>query len=172
MKQSTESIIHKFPVLEKYIPDREDVILENQVLENLDDTEQIFFKLICFFEKPNDNHFDLWDLFKTIDKDWLPFALECIITFFKNDTYLMEDTRSTFNIIKEDIEYLNQTDFAHFLNEHKKEHGMNFSRPMINTYLKRGKVPPPDLTINKNKYWLKETCERYLHTIRKENNTF
>lgn len=163
MKKASKKIINYFPYLEKYIPNSESVLLEQQTLDKLNDTEQIFLKLIWFFEMPDENNFNLYDLLKHIDQSWLSFALECIFIYFSEDTYLMSE--KTFSVITEDKIYFNQTDFANFLNDNKEKHGKNFSRAMLNTYLKRGVVPIPDINIANNKYWLKETCEKYLKEI-------
>lgn len=163
MKVATKKIIEYFPYLEKLIPDSESVILEQQTLDNLNDTEQVFLKMIWFFERPDDNNFNLYDLLRYIDKDWLSFALESIVVYFSDDTYLIDEP--TFSLITDDKVYLNQNNFTNFLNENKEKHGRKFSRPMLNTYLKRGVIPNPDLTISDTKYWLKETCEKYLDSI-------
>jgi len=163
MKRATKKIIDFFPHLEKHIPDSESVILEQQTLDNLNETEQVFLKMIWFFERPKDNNFNLYDLLEHIDKDWLSFALECIFIYFSEDTYLMDESK--FSIVTENSIYLNQSDFVEFLNKHKKSHGMNFSRAMLHTYFKRGLIPKPDLTVANNRYWLKETCNLYLDSI-------
>lgn len=160
MKQSTKNILNSFPVLEDKIPNDESVLLEEQVLNQLNDTEQVFLKLVWFFEKPYENNFNLFDLFNQIDKDWLSLALESITIFFYKDNYFEDNT--SFLILTEQDEYLNQSDFADFLNENKEAHGKKFSRPMVNTYLKRGLIPSPDIEIAGAKYWLKETCAEYV----------
>lgn len=163
MKKASKKIISYFPYLEKFIPNNESVLLEQQTLDKLNDTEKVFLKLIWFFEKPTQNNFNLYDLLQYIDKDWLPFALECIVTFFYKDNYF-ENNRN-FSIITNDTEYLNQANFTKYLNEHKDAHEKKFSRAMLNTYLNRGIIPEPDLEIAGTKYWLKETCEKYLKEI-------
>jgi len=163
MKKTTEKVIEMFPALEKHIPDYDSVLLEQQTLNQFNDVEQVFLKLIWFFENPNEYNFNLFDLYRSLDDDWLSFALECIVSFFENDTYLLKDAH--FSIIKEGNDYMNQTRFADFLNEHKSLHGKNFSRAMLNTYLKRGAIPEPDLIIGNTKYWEKDTCQDYLEEI-------
>lgn len=170
MKYSTRKILEFFPMLKDKIPNHDSILLEEQTLNELNETEQVFLKMIWFFESPSKNNFNLYDLLKYIDKDWLSFALECIVSFFENDTYLLKDAH--FSIIKEGNDYMNQTRFADFLNEHKSLHGKNFSRAMLNTYLKRGVIPEPDLIIGNTKYWEKDTCRDYLDKIMLEKGQF
>jgi len=163
MKHATKKVLDFFPILTEKVPNYDSVLLEETTLNELNDTEQVFLKLIWFFEKPTQNNFNLYDLLQYIDKDWLPFALECIVTFFYKDNYF-ENNRN-FSIITNDTEYLNQANFTKYLNEHKDAHEKKFSRAMLNTYLNRGIIPEPDLEIAGTKYWLKETCEKYLKEI-------
>lgn len=150
-------------MLKDKIPNHDSILLEEQTLNELNETEQVFLKMIWFFESPSKNNFNLYDLLKYIDKDWLSFALECIVTFFYKDNYF--ESKPDFSIITSDTEYLNQTNFTNFLNEHKNAHGKNFSRAMLNSYLNRGIIPEPDLELAGTKYWLKETCEEYLSSL-------
>lgn len=163
LKRATKKIVEYFPCLKNSIPNSESVILEQRTLDKLNDTEQVFLKMIWFFEQPHENNFNLYDLLEYVDGDWLSFALECIFVYFSEDTYLIK--RPTFSVVTEDKVYLNQNGFTNFLNVHKDKHNKNFSRPMLNTYLKRGLIPKPDLTVADTKYWLKETCEEYLYSI-------
>jgi len=163
MKQATTKILASFPNLKDKIPNYDSVLLEERTLKELNSTEQVFLKMIWFFENPSQNNFNLYDLLKYIDQEWLSFSLECIVTFFYKDTYL--GGKPNFSIITGETEYMNQKNFVDFLNENKEKHGKNFSRAMLNTYLSRGTIPSPDIELAGNKYWLKETCERYLRSI-------
>ncbi|MFG6121126.1 hypothetical protein [Thalassobacillus sp. B23F22_16] len=163
MKKATEKIINYFPSLKDNIPDCDSILLEEQTLQELSDTEQVFLKMIWFFEQPSQNNFNLYDLLEYLDQDWLSLALESIMTFFYKDNYFGDNPG--FSLITDESDYMNQTNFANFLNEHKKLHGRNFSRPMLNSYLNRGIIPTPDLELAGTKYWLKETCESYLNSI-------
>lgn len=163
MKHATAKVLESFPILKDEIPNSDSILIEERTLEKLNNTEQVFLKLIWFFENPSKNHFNLYDLLKYIDQSWLSFSLECIVTFFYKDTYL--DGKPDFSIINEDTEYMNQTNFVDFLNENKEKHDKNFSRAMLNSYLSRETIPLPDIELSGNKYWLKETCEEYLNSI-------
>lgn len=163
MKQATDKVLDNFPILKDKIPNYESVLLEENTLEQLNNTEQVFLKMIWFFENPTRNNFNLYDLLEYLDQDWIPFALESIITFFYKDTYLT--SQPSFSIITDDTEYMNQTNFVDFLNENKKKHGKNFSRAMLNSYLNRESIPRPDIELAGTKFWLKETCESYLYSI-------
>lgn len=166
MKQATVKILEYFPNLKNKMPNYDSVLLEERTLEELNSTEQVFLKMIWFFESPSKNNFNLYDLLKYIDQEWISFALECIVTFFHKDTYL--DVKTNFSIITDETEYMNQTNFVDFLNENKEKHGKNFSRAMLNSYLSRETIPSPDIELAGSKYWLKETCEEYLSSISEE----
>lgn len=163
MKKATSKVIKEFPHLKEFLPNSESVLLEQQTLDKLNDTEQVFLKMIWFFERPHDNNFNLYDLLQYIDKDWVSFALECIFIYFEKDTYLVDNP--TFSVVTEDSTYYNQSDFVNYLNDNKDKHKRSFSRPMLNVYLKRGNIPSPDLVIADTKYWLKETCTAYVESI-------
>lgn len=156
MKRATTEIITFFPNLEQYLTDNESVILSNETLSSLMDMEQTFLKLAWFFEKPDRENFNLECLYKTLEDEWLEFALEVIDLFFKEDTYLIKNTTTSF--VTEKDTYLNQSQFANYL----KDNGLTFTRSKLNTYIKREKVPAPDLVVGGVKYWLKVTCENYL----------
>jgi|SRR5690625_1172352 len=163
MKKSTEMILCAFPMFEKHINDYDSVILRERILSSIEQPHQTFIQLLWFFENPDNERFNLEVIYKNLDDHWLSFALETIATFFLEDINLIKE--STFLLIKENDKFLKQSDFVVLLNEHKKDHGMSFSRPMLNTYLKRGSIPRPDLIISGQRYWRKETCNDYLKSI-------
>ena len=163
MKKSTEMILKHFPILENHINDSGSAVLRDSILTELNSTERTFLCLAWFFENPDIESFNLETLYKNLDNDWLSIALELIVYFFANDTYLINEP--TFSLVTEKSEYLNQANFTKFLNEHKNVHGKNFSRAMLNSYLNRGIIPEPDLELAGTKYWLKETCEEYLSSL-------
>lgn len=156
MKIATERIIEKFPMLEEELSSNENVLLSNHALEKLSEVEQVFLRLACFFEKPNEGNFNLESLYKHLNNEWLEFALEVIHTFFHKDTYLIQDP--THSIITDGDYYMNQSRFADFL----KENGLNYDRSKLNIYIKRGKAPKADITIGGTKYWERSTCEKFL----------
>lgn len=160
MKHATQEVIFYFPVLESYLTDRESVILSNEALSNMSDAEEVFLRLIWFFENPNQGNFNLESLYQKLDNDWLEFAIEVIDLFFKKDTYLIEKPTTSF--ISEKKVYYNQKEFADFLTEH----GVPFSRPKLNTYMNRNKLPQPDLVVSETKYWLTSTCFKYLEELK------
>ena len=162
MKVATKQIVDKFPMLKTKLPDHESVLLSEETLKHLSDTEQFFLRMAWFFENPRKENFNLNTLFDQIDEEWLSFALESINVFFKRDTYLLDQT--DFSIITEDSMYYSQSDFATYLNEH----GFNYSRPKINTYKSRGTIPPPDITVSNVPYWELSTCESYLRELQHE----
>lgn len=168
MKKATKKVIDYFPFLEKHIPDSESVILEEQTLEKFSEVEQVFLKLVWFFEQPEKNNFNLYDIYSSLDGDWLSYALECIFFYFSEDTFLMNEPN--FSLITDETELYNQSDFANYLLDHVDKHNIKFSRQMISTYSKRGTLPDPDLVIGRKKYWKKDTCEAYLEHISNINN--
>lgn len=167
MKKATKKIIDSFPLLEKHIPDYDSVMLEQQTLDRFNETEQVFLRLIWFFENPEKNNFNLLDIYESLEGDWLSFAIESIAFFFEKDTFLLKE--ANFSLITERSELLNQSDFARFLSDNQELHNIKFSRQLISTYLKRGTLPDPDLTVAGRHYWEKETCENYLKKISLNN---
>lgn len=163
MKKSSTMILDKFPFFEKHLNDYDSTILTDNALSEYSKTEQVFLRLLWFFENPDNENFNLESLYKHLSDGWLSFALESIVIFFKEDTYLMK--KPSFSLVTEKSAYYNQSDFVRFLNENKHLHELNFSRPMFNTYLKRGHIPEPDLVVGGSKYWTKESCETYLNQI-------
>lgn len=166
MKKSIQMILDYFPMLEEHINDSESTLLRGEILSKLDNPQRTFLSLMWFFENPDNENFNLESLYKNLDGDWLSIALESIITFFSNDTYLIKEP--TFSIVTEKATFFNQAEFVKFLDENKDVHGRNFSRPMLNTYLKRGDIPQPDLVVGNSKFWKEETCKSYLSSL-KEN---
>ncbi|MCP3029617.1 hypothetical protein [Halobacillus sp. A5] len=156
MKKSTALIVNQMSSFEKVMPTNENVNLDDEALKKFNDVEQTFLRLVCFFEEPDDENFNLASIYKHLDDDWLNLALQAIHVFFSEDTYLMK--KPTFSVIRESDEYKNQTQFAQYL----KEHGLQYDRSKINVYVKRGIVPTPDLEIAGSKYWKGSTCEVYL----------
>lgn len=163
MKKSTQLILEKLPMLEKHMKDYDSHILSSETLEQFNDVEQTFLRLLWFFENPEKENFNIELIYQSLDDGWLSLALESIFVFFKEDTYLLKDP--DFSLIKETDTFYNQSDFAVFLNEHKNVHQKNYSRQMVHTYLKRGLLPKPDLIIGNTKYWKEETSINYLKSL-------
>lgn len=160
MKNATKEILSYFPMLEKYLNDNDNVLLFDETLSNLTDEEATFLKLVWFFENPDEQNFNLEMLYNYFSDDWLEFAIETIDLFFKHDTYLIK--RPTTSFVSESKDYLNQTEFADLL----VSNGVPFTRQKVNIYLKRGKMPQPDLTISNSKFWLASTCLEYLNEVK------
>lgn len=158
MKKSTSQIIEKFPRFKDQIHAYENMLLANNALKDLNSVESTFLKLIWFFENPEQETFDLRTLYLHLENDWLEFALELIVQFYREDTYLIR--KPSFCIIKESSDYLNLTQFAEFLSAN----GLNYNRQKLNLYFSRGIVPKPDLIIGNVKYWSKKTVEYYKKT--------
>lgn len=151
MKKTTKKIIDNFPKLHAYVS-----------LENLDDSDfqlddiqLTFLKLIRFFENPNKESFDLQLLYTHLDNDWLEFALELIVEYFREDTFLIRDP--SFSLIRDGSDYFGLSKFADYL----ANHGLPYSRQKLNLYYSRGSVPKPDLIVGGIKYWSKETVQLY-----------
>jgi len=162
MKQATKRILEYFPMLEKYLPSNENTILSDNALSQVSEVEQVFLRLTWFFENPEKENFNLETLYKQLDNDWLEFALEVILTFFKEDTYLIQNP--SHSIITDGDYYMNQSRFAEFLNEN----GLKYDRSKLNVYLDRGIVPKPDIIISGTMYWERSTCEKFLYEQTKD----
>lgn len=152
MKKTTSRIIEAFPVLE-------DKILTNEHSKELTDLlnpiEQTFLKLGWFFENPVEFNFNLSTLYKDLENEWLDWALELITQFFREDTHLIQ--QSSYAIVKDGWEYLNQSQFATFLTQS----GLKYDRAKVKNYYDRGKIPEPDLVIGGTKYWRRSTAKQY-----------
>jgi len=159
MKNSTDMILDRLPVLNQYINTDECILISNEALSKLNDMEQTFLKLVCFFEDPNEQNFNLESIYKTLEDDWLVFALEVIFVFFKKDTYLLKESKVEF--VTENNNYLNQSQFVDFLNNN----GVKYTRQKMNTYIKRGKIPEPSLVVAGVKYWDHSVCVEYLKSL-------
>jgi len=157
MKKSTQEIISYFPSLKDYLQDNENILLTDEALSKLNDTEQVFLRLAWFFENPDKENFNLETIYKKLDGEWLSFALQVIFEFFEKDTYLLQETK--FSVITEGSVYYNLADFARYLTNN----GCEFSRQKLNVYVKRGVTPDPDIIVAGVRYWAEGTVESFLH---------
>ena len=154
MKKTTKKVLDQFPVLRNKLQAQND----EKALSSLLPNEKTFLQLIWFFEDPS-SKFDLSLLYLTLEGDWLEFALECISTYFQEDTYLIPNSKMT--IIKEGDEYLNQAKFADYLSDQ----GLEYSREKLHVYYKRGVLPNPDVYMTDIPYWKMSTVEAYCHKL-------
>ncbi|RBW68257.1 hypothetical protein [Bacillus taeanensis] len=155
MKKATKHILDKFPMLEGKLEAYQNRDSIKDVMEPLNDVEETFLKLVWFFENPEDESFHLGWLYRDLDDDWLEFALELIAFYFREDTYLIKNP--SFSLIREGDDYLNQTQFAGYLVENR----LKYDRVKLNVYMKRGKIPKPDIKLSGQGYWSKSTVERF-----------
>lgn len=150
-KKSLNLVFEAFPSLEKLMKGASD-----KEINNMNDTEIVFYQLALFFEEPKMNSFDMRLLYLNLKDDWLTFAFECLETFFKEDTFLLR--RDYESIIKESQEpLLNQKQFADEL----KTKGFDMERNKLNVYYKRGKLPFPDQLIFDKPHWYLSTVTRF-----------
>lgn len=152
MKKATEKVLGHMPFLKEHY--------EGKATKGLSKGEKVFLKLIYFFESPKTKGFDLREIYNHLDNDWLEFALECIHTYFLEDTYLV--TNPSHSLITDGDYYLGQTSFAEYLNEN----GVPFDRAKMSKYISRGKIPEADVIINGVKYWERITCNNYLDKLK------
>jgi hypothetical protein len=142
LKKATKQIIEIFPNLEEK--------------KELNEVEATFLKLACFFEDPEHQDFNIGLLYKHLDNDWLELALELMVQFFSEDTYLIKRPALSF-VRKGSNGYFNQKQFADFL----AENGLNYDKRKLNVYYKRGKISEPDLEIGGTTYWSKASVEKF-----------
>ena len=87
MKNTTKRIVEKFPNLEEKVVEKKGSgLVVVDAIPFSDSVERIFLKLALFFEYPEEAHFDLSSLYKSLDNEWLEWALELITQFFQEDT--------------------------------------------------------------------------------------
>lgn len=153
MKNATMEILAKCPNLASYIETRE----VPKDLKPLNEHEQALAGLARFFEYRE--AFDLNRLYKEVDAEWIPFALEWLSTYFYADTYLAKTQKPL--IIKNPSDLMGQKDFAELMNEH----GSTMDVKKIHMYRKRGKLPKETVMIGGKPYWIKEKVENYIKNI-------
>jgi hypothetical protein len=163
MKKTTMRIIQAFPNLRAEIAAKTHTGLEES--ENFDPVQHTFLKLACFFENPEETDFNLGYLYKTLDNDWLEWALELITQFFREETYLIQNP--SFAIVKDGAGYLNQSQFAEYLTAQ----GLRYDRAKVKNYYDRGKIPAPDLLIAGTKYWRQTTANEYAEKMKSTHAT-
>lgn len=156
MKKTTRSILDTFPMLEPYLLKEASSPFSAEDIVKLNDIEQTFLKLAWYFEAPSEHDFNLRDIYETLSDDWLAFALEKIMLFFRDDTYLLKEDKVS--IVTDGDAYYNQTQFANYLNDN----GEKFDRAKMSMYVKRGVIPEASLTVSGTKYWRVEVCEAFL----------
>lgn len=156
MKKATSLIIEKMPYLEKHVQADHNMLVRQHALDALDDEiERTFLQLIWFFEEPKINDFDLKNLYRHLENDWLVFALDVIDFYFKEDTYLIQESSDSV-LVSDD--YLDQSAASRYLEEIGLQ---NFSQSKIATYIYRGTFPKEDLLISGKKFWRTNTLDKY-----------
>ncbi|MFC6038908.1 hypothetical protein ACFPYN_05495 [Paenisporosarcina macmurdoensis] len=153
MKKATMEILAKCPNLRFYVESKE----TQHDLKSLNKNEQVLVALARFFEY--EESFDLNQLFKEVDSDWIEFAMDRLLTYFYSDTYLTKSPKPL--IIKHPNDLLSQKDFGDLMNEH----GGNMDTKKIHMLRKRGKLPTETALIGGKPYWLKEQIETYIHHL-------
>lgn len=130
----------------------------------LTNTEDAFYQLALFFNDPDGYSFNVAVLYKNLQDDDLSYALQALLYFFRNDTYLIKHKEkiSPFLISEHDeidTEGLyNQTKAADYL----QSFGLNYSQSKIATYLSRGgNIPSPDITIRGKPFWYETTLKLF-----------
>lgn len=156
---------HSILLVLEYFPAVEKVLKQQESKQSLNEQEQVMLELCLFFEKPDLHSFDMKEVYKLGDQDSIRFVFRAFQVFFEKDTYLfpLSDGESIIQE-KQPIEYLNQTDFARYLNEQ----GISFTQNKLAVYRSRGKLPKEDMVISGRPYWMKETAEQYVREM-KEN---
>lgn len=162
MKNASKLIIEKFPYLHEHINAHQNVLARQQVINDMDNQiEETFIELLWFFEDPNNNSFDLQVVYKTLNDDWLLFALEVIEVFFRNDLYLINKPLNSL-IVTDD--YVDQSGASRQLILNGLE---SYTQNKVATYIYRDTFPEPDLIISNKRYWKKSTISDY---AKMENN--
>lgn len=147
MNQTLNYILDNYPNVKKKI---------NGQNVQLTNTEDVFFQLAKFVENPEQYSFNINLLYKFLENDDLIFALQTILYFFRNETYLIQDKES-FIVQQKKERILNQTGFADYL----KENGLNYYPAKIRVEYYRGKLPKPDIMINEKPHWYETTVKLF-----------
>lgn len=161
MKNTTQKIINQFPQLKPLLDESNKEVLKTS--STLSELEKTFLQLARFFEKPNEEAFSLQLLYQHLEDEWLEFALQLIVEFFRNETYLIKNPN--FSIIRDSQDYYTQSDFARFL----QEKGFpDYTQNKVAVYKKRGKFPKEDILIAGKPYWSRYTAEIFLRKLELE----
>lgn len=149
----------------KYISEYYPKVTEklNETDLDLSEKEEVFYKLVLFFQSPEYQEFDLSILYEKLDGEDLRVALNSITIFFKKDTYLMDESE-TFTIVKEN-EMFNQKMFSEYLIENGFP---TMNNKALNVYYGRNQLPEPDLIIGNKPYWSKAKVENYAERLKIE----
>ena len=162
MKSSTKRIVETFPKFKGRLKAYENINLVKEALKGLTEVEATFLKLAWFFEAPEYESFNIRWLYKYLDDEWLEFALQLMVQFFREDTYLIQ--KPTLSILREPGEnYFNQKQFADFLSEN----GLHYDKRKLNVYYSRGKLPKADIELAGTPYWSKHTVEGFYEQEKK-----
>ncbi len=161
MKKTTNLIIEQFPNLKKLINEQNKQKLDEESLKRLNETQLTFFRLGCFFENPDEFPFELGELYKHLNNEYLEWALELITTYFRKDTYLIQEPK--YLIIRDTETLLNQSQLAEFLTEK----GLRYDRHKINLYYGRGTLFEPSIVIGGVKYWDQSEAENFAESEKK-----
>jgi len=100
MKTTTERIVEKFPFVQDVLSIE---ALSEEEIKSYNSVEKTFLQLALFFEYPEEMKFDLQLLYKNLDKDSLPFALELVVMYFKKDNLLIQ--KPTYSVLHEGDQY-------------------------------------------------------------------
>lgn len=167
MKKAIAQIIEKLPCLKKHVQSNENLFMRQQALNELsNDVEKTFIQLVWFFEKPEQNQFELNLLYQHLNGKWLNFALETITLYFRQDTFLLPNPTDSV-IISDD--YLDQNGASRFL---AKKGLSNFPQSKIATYIQRGTFPREDILIAGKKFWKIKTIEDYAADQLEKRNSY
>ena len=162
MKNATNMILNRYPILEKAM--KEDTT--GTLTDSIDNT---FLRLLKFVENPNEQ-FEINELYSNLNGEELKFALEVINTFFKKDTYLLAEVSEDIYLDGDTSHLYNMSNFAKKINNE----GIRFYRQKVNTYLERNKFPQPDIVVSGVKHWKEETVLKYIQELKEkglqENN--
>ncbi|WP_242281149.1 hypothetical protein [Bacillus cereus group sp. BfR-BA-01347] len=164
MAKTTRLVLEHFPQLEKHIHAYENLFTSQQAFESLNtEEERVFLEMIWFFEKPEENSFDMRLLYKYLNDERLVFGLDLLSHYFKYDTYLIRNVDHSLILSAED--YVTQSEFGRLL----QGEGLNYNQRKIAMYRKRGKFVKEDVTVAGVPYWSKDTVQKYIDELLRKN---
>lgn len=155
-KKSVELLLSNYPYLEKM-----------DITKNNSERDEVLYSLLQFFLSPDNEHFDLQQLYLHLDNEDLLLALQSIQLFYSKDTYLLRKDIEPMILQPEDNPLMNQKDFVEVL----VENGIDFDRRKLNVYYNRGQLPSPALYISGKPYWYKSQILRYVRKKYKKDNS-
>lgn len=154
MTKYIKAIFNQYPnVKNKY--EGEDIMLST--------VENVFYKLVLFFQEPNKYAFELNLIYAYLNENDLAFAIKSVVDFFHAEKELKGI--SLYDSLDKN-EIYNAVMFANYLTNN----GINYSSGKLRMYYERGIIPNADTFINGVPHWFENTVKDFTKKQKKTSN--